>query len=99
MNLLLTSAGLTTPELIQSLRDMLGRPTNELKLAIIPTAYNANPGDKSWVLKEDLLIPYQVGWKSFNIIDLAAVHSLDKSLWWQALEEADVLLVGGGNVF
>lgn len=99
MNLLLTSAGLTTPELVQALRDMLDRPTNELKIAVIPTAHNPESGDKSWVLKEELLSPYQVGWKSFHIVDLAAVSSLEKSLWWDQLESADVLLVGGGNVF
>jgi dipeptidase E len=78
---------------------MLDQPTNKLKLVVIPTAHNVEFGDKSWMLQEDLLLPYQVGWQSFGIVDLAAVHSLDKSLWWPQLEEADVLLVGGGNVF
>jgi dipeptidase E len=32
-------------------------------------------------------------------VDLAASDSLDKELWWPHLEEADVLLVGGGNTF
>src|SRR5688572_27751051 len=99
MNLLLTSAGLTTPELVEALRDMLDRPTNQLKLVVIPTAHNVEFGDKSWMIQEDILLPYQVGWQSFGIVDLAAVHSLDKSLWWPQLEEADVLLVGGGNIF
>jgi dipeptidase E len=99
MNILLTSAGLTNSSLVEALRTMLNRPTAELNLVVIPTAHNAETGDKSWVLSEDFSLPHQIGWKSFNIIDLAAVHSLDRSLWWPQLESADVLLVGGGNVF
>lgn len=99
MNLLLTSAGLTNPTLVEALRAMLGRATKELNLVVIPTAHNAERGDKTWFLHKTLWLPYQVGWKSFSVIDLAAVNSLDKTLWWPALEAADVVLVGGGSVF
>jgi dipeptidase E len=99
MKLLLTSAGLTNPTLAQTLRDMLPKPTSESIITVIPTAHNPEPGDKSWVLQEDFVQPYQLGWKQFNIIDLAAMYSLDKSLWWPQLEESDVLFVSGGNVF
>ncbi|HSW66186.1 MAG TPA: Type 1 glutamine amidotransferase-like domain-containing protein [Bacillota bacterium] len=99
MKLLLTSAGLTNPSLVEALRNMLERPTKELKIVVIPTAHNVEFGDKSWMIQEDLVLPYQVGWQSFGVVDLAAVYNLDKSLWWPQLEEADVLLVGGGNVF
>lgn len=99
MNLLLTSAGLTNPTIVQTLRDMLGKPTQESSITVIPTGHTAEQGDKSWVLQEDYLLPHQLGWKQFSIVDLAAVASLDKSLWWPQLEETDVILVGGGSVF
>ncbi len=99
MKLLFTSSGLTNNAIRQSLRDMLGRPTKDLTLAVIPTASNPDTGDKSWVLDETLLQPYKMGWKHFYIVDLAAVNSLDKSVWWPQLQQADVILVGGGSVF
>jgi len=99
MKLLLTSAGLTNPVLVRALRDMLGKPTRASTIAIIPTAHNPESGDKAWMLHEDFLLPYQLGWGKFSVVDLAAVESLDRSHWWPQLEEADVLLVGGGNVF
>lgn len=99
MKLLLTSEGLTNQSIIAALRDLLGKPTAESNIVIIPTAHHAEPGDKSWVLHEDLLLPYQLGWKQFGIVDLAAVSSLDKAIWWPELEAADVIFVGGGNTF
>ena len=99
MRLLMTSAGLTTPALANALRDLLGKPASAASITVVPTAHNAEQGDKAWVVREDFLLTRQLGWGEFNIVDLAAVHSLDKSLWWPQLEDADVLLFGGGNVF
>jgi dipeptidase E len=55
-------------------------------------------GDKSWVYDEAFKGPHELGWKQFDIVDLAAVATLPKNLWWPKLEVADVILVGGGNV-
>ena len=81
MKLLLTSAGITNISIAQALRDLLGKPTVESKIVVVPTAHNAEPGDKSWVIEEDFAGPHQLGWKEFNVVDLAAVSSLDKGLW------------------
>lgn len=97
MKLLLTSAGITNNSIAQALRDLLGKPTGESKIIIVPTGQNPVQGDKSWVIEEDLLGPQKLGWRQISIIDLAAVSSLDKNLWWPQFEEADVILVGGGN--
>jgi dipeptidase E len=99
MKLLLTSAGTTSESIANALRELLGKPTKEAKIAVIPTAHNAETGDKGWMIEENLIRPYVLGWKEFSIIDLAAVTSLDRDLWWPQLEQADVLLVGGGNTF
>ena len=99
MKLLLTSAGITNDSISNALIELLGGLTEKASIAVIPTAHNPVQGDKSWVLEEDLLLPHELGWKRFSIVDLAAVHSLDKRLWWPQLENADVLLFGGGNTF
>lgn len=99
MKLLLTSASLTNESIINCLRGLLGKPTKESIITVIPTAHNAEVGDKGWMLEEDLLLPYQMDWKKFNVVELAASASLDRDMWWSQLEEADVLLVGGGNTF
>lgn len=99
MRLLLTSAGITNNSITQALRDLLGKPTSESKIVVVPTAQNPITGDKSWVIEEDLVGPQKLGWKEFSIIDLAAVNSLDKGLWWPQFDNADVILIGGGNAF
>lgn len=99
MKLLLTSAGITNESIANALRDLIGKPTCEARLVVIPTAYHPTPGDKQWVIEEDLIQPLALGWKKFGILDLAAVSSLDRRLWWSQLESADVLLVGGGNTY
>ena len=99
MKLLLTSAGITNESIANALHELVGKPTSEAKIVVIPTAQNAEADDKSWVIEEDLVGPHKLGWKKFSIVDLAAVSSLDRELWWSQLEEADVLLFGGGNTY
>lgn len=99
MKLLLTSAGITNQSIADALCELVGKPTREARIVVIPTAQNPTPGDKSWVLEEDLLEPHKLGWKKFSIVDLAATASLDRELWWPQLEQADVLLFGGGNTY
>ncbi len=99
MKLLLTSAGITNNSIAQALRDLLGKPTNESKIVVVPTAHNPVSGDKTWVIEEDMAGPHKLGWKEFSIIDLAAVSTLDRKMWWTKFEDADVLLFGGGNNF
>ncbi|HUD11428.1 MAG TPA: Type 1 glutamine amidotransferase-like domain-containing protein [Candidatus Saccharimonadia bacterium] len=99
MKLLLTSGGITNDSIVQTLRGLVGKPLSEARIAVIPTGHNPEAGDKGWVVQEDFGQPYQLGWKQFSIVDLAAVATLEKDLWWPQLEESDVLLVGGGNTF
>lgn len=97
--MLLTSAGITNESIARALRDLVGKPIREANIVVIPTAQNAEAGDKRWMVEEDLVGPLRLGWKQFSIVDLAAVSSLDRDLWWPQLEQADVLLFGGGNTF
>lgn len=96
MKLLLTSQSLTNDSLKQALREMLGKPSNQATITYIPTAGNIDPGDRGWLV-DNLADAKSLGWKKFNILDLAVVASWPKDLWWPRLEEADVIMVGGGN--
>lgn len=97
MKLLLTSAGFTNQTIIDAFRGMLDKPTDESNVVVIPTAQNMVQGDKTWVIQETLLGSHQLGWKGYDIVDLAAVASLPKETWVSKLYDADVILVGGGN--
>lgn len=98
MKLFLTSAGFTNDSIRQAFRDLLGKPTDECCIVVVPTGQNMVSGDKSWVYNESFKGSYELGWKQFDIVDVAAVATLPKDLWWSKLETADVILVGGGNV-
>ena len=95
MKLLLTSAGLRNKTIVQSLQDLVEKPFAELSVAFIPTAANIENGDKSWLM-EDLVAVHQLGWKSFDIVDISA---LSEEVIRRRLEVVDVVVVGGGNTY
>jgi dipeptidase E len=93
MKLLLTSGGLTNQSIIKALADLVGKPFKEAKLAFIPTAANAEAGDKWWLI-EDLNDCKKLGVAEVDIVDIAA---MDKTIWEPRLSNADIFVVGGGN--
>lgn len=95
MKLLLTSGGLTNNAIITSLSNLTQKPFNELNIAFIPTALNLEEGDKWWVI-EDLIACKNLGFKSIDIVDISA---LPKDVWQKRLEEANIILVEGGNTY
>lgn len=95
MKLLLTSNGLVNKTIANALKDLVGKPFSKTKLAFIPTAANVEEGDKWWLI-DDLTRCKNLGFAMLDIIDISA---LPKNLWQPRIEEADVLLFGGGNVF
>ncbi len=98
MKLLLTAESIHNKTIADALRGLLDKPSNECTLVYITTSQNAAVGDKSWLI-ENLNNAYNVGWKSFEIIDLAAMIDLPKNMWWDRIEKADVIFVGGGANF
>lgn len=95
MKLLLTSQGIHNKSIETALRSLLGKPSKECRAVYISTSQNGAVGDKSWFVR-NLNDAFNVGWKLFEIIDLAAMIDLPKSMWWERIQKSDVLFVGGG---
>jgi dipeptidase E len=92
MKLLLTSGGITNQTIAKALLDMVGKKTEEIILAFIPTAANVESNDKGWFV-ENLNQLKQQKYKKLDIVDISA---LPKWNWQQRLGDADVLFFSGG---
>lgn len=101
MKLLLTSAGIMNSSIESALLDMLGKPIAESSALCIPTAIYAFPGGagSAWKLITGRAVTplCALGWKSMGVLELTALPSIEQAHWTTAVEEADALLVGGGD--
>jgi len=103
MKLLLTAGGVTNPSIRDALVDLLGEPIAESSALCIPTAMYghpmAGPGVKVWQFisgrSENPMV--DLGWKSVGVLELTALPSIDRDRWVPMVQEADVLLVAGGD--
>lgn len=102
MKLLLTSAGIKNKSLHNALVDLLDKPIAESNALCIPTSSYAmrNGGERAWVFisgQEPRTPMVELGWKSVGVLELTALPSVDREAWVPMLQEADVLLVNGGD--
>mgnify|MGYP001572433757 CR=1 FL=1 len=95
MKLLLTSAGITNTSIAKALFDLVGKEPKDTSLVFIPTAANAEQGDKNWLI-EDLVNLQKLGLKSIDITDIALN---DEMLWKSKLVVADILFFKGGDEY
>lgn len=93
MKLLLTSSGVTNKSIQKALLDLLDKPFTKTNLVFVLTAANIEKGDKTWLV-EDLNNFRLLGFSSFDIADISAVS---EDIWLPSIENADVLVFGGGN--
>lgn len=93
MKLLLTSGGLKNEIIINTLRELIDKDFKDSKVIFIPTAANVEVGDKWWLIS-DLNKCRELGFKEVDIVDIAAVP---REVWKPRLENADVIMIGGGN--
>ncbi len=101
MKFLLTSAGIKNTSIHNALVDLLGKPVAESSALCIPTASYALPGGAAlawrFISGHDECPMCELGWKSLGVLELTALPSIDEKRWVPMLEEADVLLVNGGD--
>ncbi|MFC4456649.1 Type 1 glutamine amidotransferase-like domain-containing protein [Deinococcus sonorensis] len=102
MKLLLTSAGITNPSIHSALEGLLGKPVAEASALCIPTAILPFPGGPFMAyrfLSGATANPMtELGWKSLGVLDLTALPSIKREYWVDAVQQADALLVYGGDV-
>ena len=102
MKFLLTSGGISNDSICNALVDLLGKPIAESSALCIPTAAYACPAGAAmaWrfirgVAKSPLC---ELGWKSLGELELTALPSIAREQWVPLVQEADALLVYGGDV-
>lgn len=103
MKLLLTSGGVTNSSIRNALIELLGKPISESTALCIPTAQWGHPmcgptsargfvvGAPPWHTMSGL------GWKSVGLLELTALPTIGEERWIPWIQEADVLLVDGGD--
>lgn len=103
MKLLLTSAGIKNPSIEAALLELLGKPIAESSALSIPTS-NYGQGlrgpERAWAFisgNEPETPMVELGWKSIGNLELTALPSIGRDSWVPLVEEADVLLVNGGD--
>jgi dipeptidase E len=93
MKLLLASAGFSTPEIVDKCAELVGKPKDEINIAVINEAYAVEHGDHGWVLT-DL---NQVKDNFKGRMELVNLLALDLAKVKERIELADVIFVVGGH--
>lgn len=96
--LLLTSSGVTNDSIQQALVDLLGKPIRESSALFAPTAIYVYPHGTlaAWQGINSFGV---LGWKAFGVLELTALPDLPRDIWLPQVQEADAIIVGGGNKF
>src|SRR5687768_2212712 len=103
MKLLLTSAGIKNASIRDALIGLLGKPIGESSALCIPTASYGHPmvtPAAAWrfISGQEPRCPMtELGWKSLGVLELTALPSIGQERWIPWVQEADVLLVNGGD--
>jgi dipeptidase E len=103
MRLLLTSSGISNTSIHNALVDLLGKPIAESNALCIPTAaYGTGSVGASmayrFITGSGFSPMCGLGWKSLGVLELTALPSIKKEDWVPLVQEADALLVWGGDV-
>lgn len=93
MKLLLTSGGLCTQEIIDSLVELVGKKQADISVAVINEAFAVEKGSKRWVIDE-LTKLGEIFKGNIDIVDLLA---LSKEEIANRLKNSDVIYVLGGH--
>lgn len=102
MKYLLTSGGIKNASIHDALLELLGKPIADSTALCIPTAEYGHPmctPASAWrfVAGQSLAPMCDLGWKSVGLLELTALPSIGEERWVPWVQEADVLLVDGGD--
>jgi dipeptidase E len=101
MRLLLTSSGISNTSIHDALEDLLGKPIAESSALVIPTAIypflGGAAGAYRFISGSAASPMCGLGWKSLGVLELTALPSIDETVWIPTVQEADALLVWGGD--
>jgi dipeptidase E len=102
VNLLLTSGGVSNPDITHALVGLLGKPIADCTALCIPTALYGHPActpESAWrfVAGRDECPMTDLGWKSVGVLELTALPSIEAERWIPWVRDADVLLASGGD--
>ena len=102
MKLLLTSGGVTNDSIRESMVDLLGKPIGDCTALCIPTAQYGHPmcnpmSARRFVVGSESSDITGLGWKSVGLLELTALPSMSRERWVPWVQEADALLVDGGE--
>jgi dipeptidase E len=101
VKLLLTSAGIKNASIHASLVDLLGKPIAECSALAITTgiyALRGGPGLAWQFFSGQATTPMcELGWRAVGVLELTALPSIAEERWVPVVQEADVLLVNGGD--
>jgi len=103
MRLLLTSSGISNTSIHNALVDLLDKPIAESNALCITTAAygcgSRGPSMAYQFISGSTLSPMcGLGWKSLGVLELTALPSIEEAHWVPMVQEADALLVWGGDV-
>lgn len=93
MKLLLTSSGINNRAIAAALAEMVGKPASECKVGFIPTAVNAQAGNKDWYINQFINF-WRRGYNWIDVIEPSVAPD-----WRERLSEVDIVFVSGGNTF
>jgi dipeptidase E len=101
IKLLLTSSGISNKSIGDALEQLLGKPISESNALFVPTGVYPFPGGPNYAwwpiagkMKGALV---DLGWKTMGLLELTALPSIKKDIWVSSFEDADALLVWGGD--
>jgi dipeptidase E len=103
MKLLLTSAGIKNASIHAALLELLRKPIADCHALCIPTGGYGHPfgtpgGAWRFVAGKEPRTPMcELGWKSLGVLELTALPTIARARWEAWVQQADVLLVNGGD--
>jgi len=101
IKLLLTSSGISNKSIRDTLEQLLGKPISESNALFVPTGvypFAGGPNYAWWPIAGKMKgALVDLGWKTMGLFELTALPSIQKDTWVSSFDDADALLVWGGD--